>query len=386
MNMKVYLDNASTTKIDDRVLKKMLPYFTEKYGNPSSIHSLGQEAFLTLEKERERVAKLFGADKNGIVFTASATEANNLIIRGVSLKNKSEKRKRIIISEIEHPGVREAAKRLKSEGFVIDYLPVDKNGVVNPKSLEKIISNDVILVSVIMVNNEIGTIQNVKALAEISHKNGSFFHTDAVQAVPYIKIDIKKMGIDFLSLSAHKFYGPKGVGLAYINPAVEVSPIIVGGGQENNLRSGTHNLPAIVGLSEALSISYRERDKYLKKVTGLRDYFLINLKKGVPELKLNGSLSKRVPANLNVMFRCIEGEAILMDLSQKGIYVSTGSACSASDLRSSYVLKAIGLSDNYLNSNIRFTLGRFNTKKEIDYTIREIKRTVKRLREFSPIV
>jgi cysteine desulfurase len=194
------------------------------------------------------------------------------------------------------------------------------------------------------------------------------------------------MGIDFLSLSAHKFYGPKGVGLAYINPDVNVSPSIVGGGQENNLRSGTHNLPGIVGLSEALAISYRERDKYLKKVIELRDYFLSNLKKEVPEVKLNGSLSKRVPANLNVMFRYIEGEAILMDLSQKGIYVSTGSACSASDLRSSYVLKAMGLSDHYLNSNIRFSLGRFNTKKEIDYTIKAVKQTVKRLREFSPIV
>jgi len=384
--MKVYLDNASTTRLDARVLKKMLPYFSEKYGNPSSIHSLGQEAFLTLEKERERVAKVLGADKKGIIFTASATESNNLIIRGVALANKSDKRNRIILSEIEHPCVRESAKKLSHEGFKIDYLPVDKNGVVNPKSLEKLISKDVIMVSVMMVNNEVGTIQNVKALADIAHKNGAYFHTDAVQAVPYLKIDINKMGIDFLSLSAHKFYGPKGVGLAYINPDAKVSPLIIGGGQENNLRSGTHNLPGIVGLSEALVISYKERDRYLKKITELRDYFLINLKIEVPELRLNGSLNKRVPANLNVMFRYIEGEAILMDLSQKGIYVSTGSACSASDLRSSYVLKAMGLSDNYLNSNIRFSLGRFNTKKEIDYTVKAIKSTVKRLREFSPIV
>jgi cysteine desulfurase len=383
--MNIYLDNAATTKLDPRVLKKMMPYFSNNYGNPSSIHGLGQSAFSDLEKAREKVAKNLKAKKEGIVFTSSATESNNLIIRGVALANKSEKRNRIIISSIEHPCVREAAKRLTREGFVVDYVKANREGIVEARDLEKIMKKDVILVSVMMVNNEIGTISNVKELAKITHKYGAYFHTDAVQAVPYLKIDILGMGIDFLSLSAHKFYGPKGVGLAYINPDVKVTPLIVGGGQENNLRSSTHNLPGIIGLSEALAISYQERDTYLKKIKELRNYFWQQLKKEIPEVKLNGSVKKRVPANLNVMFRYVEGEAILMDLSQKGIFVSTGSACSASDLRASYVLKEIGLDKNYLNSNIRFSLGRFNTKKEIDYTVKALGQTVKRLRAFSPI-
>lgn len=383
--MNIYLDNAATTKLDPRVLKKMMPYFSNNYGNPSSIHGLGQSAFSDLEKAREKVAKNLKAKKEGIVFTSSATESNNLIIRGVALANKSEKRNRIIISSIEHPCVREAAKRLTREGFVVDYVKANREGIVEARDLEKIMKKDVILVSVMMVNNEIGTISNVKELAKITHKYGAYFHTDAVQAVPYLKIDILGMGIDFLSLSAHKFYGPKGVGLAYINPDVKATPLIVGGGQENNLRSSTHNLPGIIGLSEALAISYQERDIYLKKIKELRNYFWQQLKKEIPEVKLNGSVKKRVPANLNVMFRYVEGEAILMDLSQKGIFVSTGSACSASDLRASYVLKEIGLDKNYLNSNIRFSLGRFNTKKEIDYTVKALGQTVKRLRAFSPI-
>ena len=383
--MQVYLDNAATTCLDDRVLKKMLPYFNISYGNPSSIHSLGQEAYLSLERERENVAKILGGDKEGIIFSASASEANNLIISGVAMRNRTETRNRIIISAIEHPSVLEAAKRLEREGFKLDLLPVDKNGIVNPKSLEEKIGDDVVLVSVMMVNNEIGSIQKTKQLAKIAHQHGSYFHADAVQAVPYLNIDIKKMGLDCLSLSAHKFYGPKGVGLAYIDPEIKIRPLVVGGGQEKNIRSGTYNLAGIVGLSEALSLAYQERDKYLKKITDLRDYFLKKLKKEIPEAHLNTSISTRVPANLNILFRNIEGEAILIDLSEKGILVSTGSACSASDLRSSYVLKAIGLSDHYLNSNIRFSLGRYNTKAEIDYTIKSLKKTVARLREFSPI-
>ena len=225
--MQVYLDNAATTCLDDRVLKKMLPYFNISYGNPSSIHSLGQEAYLSLERERENVAKILGGDKEGIIFSASASEANNLIISGVAMRNRTETRNRIIISAIEHPSVLEAAKRLEREGFKLDLLPVDKNGIVNPKSLEEKIGDDVVLVSVMMVNNEIGSIQKTKQLAKIAHQHGSYFHADAVQAVPYLNIDIKKMGLDCLSLSAHKFYGPKGVGLAYIDPEIKIRPLVV---------------------------------------------------------------------------------------------------------------------------------------------------------------
>ena len=384
--MQVYLDNAATTKLDPRVLNKMLPYFEKEYGNASSIHGLGQSAWAALMAAREKVAKLIGGETSGVVFTSSATEANNLIIKGVALANKTDKKNKIIVSAIEHPCVLESAKFLAREGFVVEYLPINSEGVVNPAELEKIIGEDTILVSVMAVNNEIGTIQDISTLAKIAHQHGAFFHTDAVQAVPYLKLDVKKMGIDFLSLSAHKFYGPKGVGMAYINRQIKVRPIIIGGGQEDGLRSGTYNLPGIIGFAAALELAYKERAAYLKKITALRDYFWKSIQKEIPEARLNGSLKKRVPANLNIMFSYVEGEAILMDLTFRNIYVSTGSACSASDLRSSYVLKALGLNKNFLNSNIRFSFGRFNTKAEVDYTIMALKGAVKRLRSFSPIV
>ena len=384
--MQIYLDNAATTKLDPRILKKMAPYFLKDYGNASSIHELGQKAFSDLMKAKEKVAKLIGGETNGVIFTSGATESNNLIIKGVALANRTEKKNKIIISAIEHPCVMESAKFLAREGFKVEYLPVNKDGLVEPSELEKIIDDETILVSVMAVNNEIGTIQDIEALAKIAHQHGAYFHTDAVQSVPYLKLDVKKMGIDFLSLSAHKFYGPKGVGVAYINRKIKVKPMLIGGGQEDGLRSGTYNIPGIIGLTEALELAYKERTTYLKKVTSLRDYFWKKIKQEIPEVRLNGSLKKRVPANLNIMFGYIEGEAILMDISYKGIYVSTGSACSATDLRSSYVLRAIGLEKNFLNSNIRFSFGRFNTKAEIDYTIKALKATVKRLRSFSPIV
>ena len=383
--MKVYLDNAATTKVDPRVLKKMEPYFSKEYGNPSSIHDLGQNAFRDLMVAKEKVAKLIGGEVSGVIFTSGATEANNFIIKGVALANRTEKKNKIIVSAIEHPCVMESAKFLAREGFKVEFIPVNVEGLIEPKELEKIIDKETILVSVMAVNNEVGTIQDITALAKITHAHGAYFHTDAVQAVPYLKLNIKKMGIDFLSLSAHKFYGPKGVGIAYINRQIKVKPLFIGGGQEDGFRAGTHNLPGIVGLAEALELAYKDRDIYLKKISSLGDYFWKKIKQEIPEVRLNGSIQKRVPANLNIMFQSIEGEAILMDLSYKGIYVSTGSACSASDLRASYVLKAMGLDKNFLNSNIRFSLGRFTTKESLDYTIKALKETVKRLRSFSPI-
>jgi len=382
--MKVYLDNAATTPLDPRVLAKMNPYFTKKYGNASSIHALGQEAFFDLQSAKEKVAKILGGEAESVIFTASASEANNLIIKGVALANQNKGNK-IIVSSIEHPCVRESANELARAGFRIEFAPVNKDGIVAPEALEKIIDEETILVSIMAVNNEIGTIQDIAALAKIAHKHGAYFHTDAVQAVPYLEINIKKMGIDLLSLSAHKFNGPKGVGVAYIGRGIKIKPLIVGGGQENGIRSGTYNIPGIMGLAYALELAYKERTDYLKKVKSLRDYLWQSIKKNIPQVQVNGSLVKRVPANLNVMFGSIEGEAILMDLSYKGVYVSTGSACSATDLRASYVLRAIGLDKNMLNSNIRFSLGRFNTKTEIDYTVKCLKDTIKRLRSFSPI-
>jgi len=382
--MKVYLDNAATTPVDSRVLAKMKPYFSSHYGNASSIHTLGQEAFLALRQAKEKVAKIFNGEADSVIFTSGATEANNLIIKGVALAN-CHRGNKIIVSAIEHPCILESAKELIKEGFEVKFLPVNKEGIVNPTDLKKMIDNKTILVSVMAVNNEIGTIQDVAALAKIAHAHGAYFHSDIVQAIPYLKIDVKKMGLDFFSLSAHKIYGPKGVGVAYINREVKIKPLIVGGGQEDGWRSGTYNLPGIVGLATALELAYQERISYIKKTKVLRDYLWQKIKKEIPGVKLNGSLTKRVVANLNIMFGQIEGEAILMDLSHQGIYVSTGSACSATNLKASYVLQAIGLNKNFLNSNIRFSLGRFNTKKEIDYTVKCLKKTVKRLRSFSPI-
>lgn len=382
--MKVYLDNAATTRLDPRVFAKIKPYFDSKYGNPSSIHALGQEAFLALEQAKAMVAKAINGEEENVIFTSGATEANNFIVRGLALANR-EKKNKIIVSAIEHPCVLEAARRLAREGFRVEHLPVNGQGIVEAEALEKMIDDKTVLVSVMAVNNEIGTVQDIAALAKIAHRHGAYFHTDAVQAVPYLKLDVKKMGIDFLSLSSHKFYGPKGVGVAYINRRARIQPLIVGGGQEDGYRSGTYNLPGIMGFAQALDLAYRERTKYLKKVKGLRDYLWQKIKKEIPDVAVNGSLVKRVPANLNVMFRSVEGEAILMDLSFKGVYVSTGSACSATDLKASYVLQAIGLDRNYLNSNIRFSLGRYNTKAEMDYTVKCLKETIARLRSFSPI-
>jgi len=383
--MKVYLDNAATTRLDPRVLAKMKPYLTSKYANASSIHAPGQEAYLDLRRAKEIVASTIGGEADNVIFTSGATEANNFIIKGVARANRTEKKNKIIISAIEHPCVRESANELAAEGFEIAVIPADKEGIIAPAALEKLIDERTILVSVMTVNNEIGTIQDVKALAKIAHAHGAYFHTDAVQAVPYLELDVKKMGLDFLSLSGHKFYGPKGVGVAYINRNIKVKPLIIGGGQEDGYRSGTYNLPSIMGMAYALELAYRERTVYLKKTLAWRGYFWKKVKQEIPGVKLNGSLKKRVPANLNIMFGYVEGEAILIDLSTKGVYVSTGSACSATNLKSSTVLRAIGLDKNFLNSNIRFSLGRFNTKTEIDYTIKCLKETVKRLRSFSPI-
>jgi len=380
----IYLDNAATTKLDLRVFKAMMPYLKAEYGNASSIHNLGQKNNLVLEKKRREIADILGGEAAGIIFTSGASEANNFILRGI-MKANHKKGKHLIVSAIEHPSVYQTAKTLVGEGYELDFTPVDKNGIVDLKSLAKLIRPDTVLVSVMGVNNEIGSIQDLKAISKIVHVHGAIFHSDIVQAVPYLELNLEKNGVDCASLSAHKFYGPKGVGLAYVRPGIKISPLISGGEQENGWRAGTYNLPGIVGLSEALKIAYRERSAYLRRVKELRDYLWLRLKKEIPNIKLNGGLTKRAENNLNIRFGRIEGEAILMDLSMRGICVSTGSACSAHNLKSSYVLAAIGLADYDLNSNIRLSLGRFNTKKELDYMVSVLKNAVSRLRAFTPV-
>lgn len=382
--MQAYLDNAATTKLDPRLLKKMEPYYFVHYGNASSIHFLGQENDLKIADCKRRIGKLLGADPRGLIFTGSATEANNLIIKGVMRAN-ADKGKHLIISAFEHPCVLNSALELKQEGFELDYAPVDSEGRILLEELERLLRPDTVLVSIMAANNEIGVTQDLDAIADLVHKHGAYFHTDAVQAVPCLKFDITKSGIDCLTLSAHKFYGPQGVGLAYIGPKIKLRPLIVGGGQEDNRRAGTYNMAGIVGLTEALALAYKERTKDLKKIKSLRDYFWKRLQASIPEIRLNGSWRYRVPGNLNVMFDRIEGEAILIDLSLQGVCVSTGSACSAQNLKTSSVIRALGIDEKYMNSNIRFSFGRYNTKKEADYALRCLKKTVERLRRFTPI-
>ena len=379
--MQVYLDNSATTKLDKRVLEKMHPYFSENYGNASSIHFMGEDANKALDKAKKEIGKIINCDRKNIIFTSGASEANNLIIKGIARANKN-KRNTILVSEIEHSSVLAPVEQLGKEGFKIKYIPVDKNGQIKIDEFEKMLDEKVLLVSVMTVNNEIGTIQDIKTISKLTHKKGALFHTDAVQAIPYLKLNINNSEIDFLSLSAHKFYGPKGVGLAYINRKQDVQPIIDGGEQENGIRSGTHNIPGIVGMAEALKLAYKEKTTHLKK---LRDYMWDRMKAEIPDINLNGDLKNRIPSNLNVRFESIEGEAIVIELSTKGICVGTGSACSSKQLSASHVLKAIGLKDEHLNSNVRFTLGKFNTKKEIDYTIDSLKKVVERLRSFTSI-
>ena len=382
--MKIYLDNAATTKLDSRVLAKMKPYLTSQYGNASSIHYMGQQNNLVLEAARERIAKILGASARGVIFTSGASESNNFIIKGVMFANK-DKGKHLIVSAIEHPCVLQSARQLIKHGFELDIAPVNEDGLVDLKALEKLIRPDTVLVSIMAVNNEIGSVQNLKKIAKLVHDKGAYFHSDIVQAIPYLDINIEELGLDFASLSAHKFYGPKGVGVAYVNPKAKIEPLIAGGEQENGLRAGTYNVAGIVGLAEALDLAYQEKTEHISKLYELRDYMWERISQEIPEVHLNGSLAERTPNNLNILFARIEGEAILMDLSMKGICVSTGSACSAHNLKTSYVLQAIGLTLDNLNSNIRFSLGKFNTKAEIDYTIKALKKTVTRLRRFTPI-
>ncbi len=382
--MNIYLDNAATTQLDPRVFKVMLPYLQKNYTNASSIHFPGQKNNLALEQARAAVAKNLGTTPERLIFTSGASEANNFILRGVMAANQ-EKGRHLIVSAIEHPSVYQTAKDLALDGYQVDFLPVDHQGIVDLEILKKLLRPDTVLVSVMAVNNEIGTRQPLEKIAQLVRANQSYFHSDLVQAVVYDNLKIDKLGLDFASLSAHKFNGPTGVGLAVINPQVKIKALITGGEQENGWRAGTYNLAAIIGLAKALDIVISERQERVAYVKDLRDYFWQKIKNEITDVSLNGCKRRRTPNNLNVLFKRVEGEAVLIDLSTKGIQVSTGSACSAHNLKSSYVLHALGLRDEDLNSNIRFSLSVKNTKKEIDYVVKSLKIVVSRLRELTPI-
>lgn len=373
--MNVYLDNGATTMVAKEVMVAMQPYFTIKYGNASSLHSFGQEAKEAIEKARKIIAKSINASPEEIIFTSGGTESDNLAIKGVAKANNG---KHIITSSIEHPAVMKACKTLEEEDYKITYLKVDREGFINLKELENAITKDTILVSIMHANNEIGTIQDVKKIGEICNKHGVYFHTDAVQGYTKIPIDVKEMNIDLMSVSSHKIHGPKGVGALYVKKGTKIKRQNDGGEHEFGLRAGTENVTGIVGFGKAIEITKTDDMKRL------RDKLIKGVLENIPDCFLNGPRNKRLCNNVNISFRYVEGESILMHLNEKGIAVSTGSACASHSLEPSHVLKAIGLKPEDAHGSIRFTLSRYTTENEIDYTIKCLKEIIKKLREISP--
>ncbi|MFH1209412.1 MAG: cysteine desulfurase NifS [archaeon] len=377
--MHVYLDNGATTKVSKEVLDSMAPYFLDKYGNASSLHELGREAKKALEKNREIIAKKINASKDEIIFTAGGSESNNLAIKGLAFLNKDKNH--IITSKIEHPSVLETCRYLEKQGFSIDYIKVNKDGFIDLRELEKGINDKTLLVSIIHANNEIGVIQDLEKIGEICKKKNVYFHTDAVQSFCKEEIDVKKMNISLASFSAHKIHGPKGVGALYVKKGIKLNSLIHGGHHEFNLRAGTENIPGIVGFAKATELIKKED---IERMTRLRDRLINELLK-IKNTQLNGSRDRRLCNNVNIAFNFIEGESLLLHLDSKGIEVSTGSACSSQSLEPSHVLLAIGLKHEIAHGTIRFTLSKYNTEKEIDYVVKNVKDVVQNLRRISPL-
>ena len=379
---EVYLDNGATTKIDPEVLKAMMPYLADKYGNASSTHTFGQDSKNALERARKTIAKSIKANSEEIIFTSGGTESNNFAIKGIAFANR-EKGDHIITTKVEHKSIMNICKWLEKQGFELTYLDVDSEGFVDPKNLESAITKKTVLVSIIHGNNEIGTIQDLEDLGKICKKRKVYFHTDACQSYTKTGIDVKKQNIDLITLNSHKIHGPKGVGVLYIRKGIEITPWQHGGGHEFGMRGGTENIPGVVGFAEAAKIALDK--KHVSYMTKLRD----RLVKGVleiPGVKLNGPEGdKRLCNNANFSFKGIEGEALGGYLDQKGISSSTGSACAARTLEPSHVLKAIGLTNEEANGNLRLTLSRFNTEEEIDYVLNVLPKVVKKLRRISPL-
>lgn len=384
MKKTIYMDNAATTATRPEVLEKMLPYFTEHYGNPSSIHSVGRDARKAVEAARRQVAEAIGAEPREIYFTAGGSESDNWAIRcaAAALEKKG---KHIITSAIEHHAVLHTCAAMEKQGYRITYLPVDGDGLVNPEDVRKAISDDTVLITIMMANNEIGTLQPIQEIGRIAKEAGVLFHTDAVQAVGAVPIDVNSLNVDMLSMSGHKFHGPKGVGALYIRKGVKIGNLIYGGAQERGLRAGTENLPAIVGMGEAIELAVRELPEYTKKMTELRDRLINGILAEIPECRLNGHRTMRLPANVNVSIRYIEGEALLMRLDLAGIEGSSGSACTSGSLDPSHVLLAIGLPHEIAHGSLRLSLGTENTDEDVDTVLRELPGIVKNLRAMSPL-
>ena len=381
---RVYLDHNATTPVHPEVLEAMLPYYKDKFGNASSIHGFGREVKVALEDSREKVAKLINAGPNEIYFTSGGTESDNLAIKGTAFANR-KKGKHIITSKIEHHAVLESCKFLEKEGFEVTYLPVDKYGFIDPDDLKKAMRKDTILVSLMYANNEVGTIEPLEELCKITKENGIYFHTDAVQAMGKIPVDVQKLNVDMLSISAHKIYGPKGVGAIYIRKGTRITPWSHGGSHERSRRAGTENVPGMVGLAKALEIAYRDMEEQSRYLKNLSEAFYKKLTQAIPDVFLNGDLEKRIPNTLNLSFKAVEGESIILSLDLKGVAVSTGSACASGSLEPSHVLSAMGIPPEIVQGAIRFSFGRENTMEDVDYVVGILPEIVSRLRSMSPL-
>ncbi len=380
----VYLDYSATTPVKEEVLKEMIPYFTEKFGNPSSLYDKGLEAKAAVDHAREQLAALINADPKEIYFTAGGTEADNWSLMGVADKLK-DKGNHIITTKIEHHAILHSCEFLEKHGYEVTYLGIDKNGRISLEELENAITDKTILISVMMVNNEIGTVQPIKEIGKIAKAHKIIFHTDAVQALGNVPIDVKDMGIDLMSMSSHKIYGPKGEGALFMRKGLRISNYIHGGAQENSKRAGTENLTGIVGFGKAAELARINFDKHVQHCSELRNYLVDRILKEIPDTQLNGTMEGRHPGNANITFKFIEGESILLLLNQFGISVSTGSACSSKSLEPSHVLVALGVPVEMIHGTVRFTVGDFTTKEDLDYVIEKLKIIVEKLRALSPI-
>ncbi len=382
--MAIYLDHASTTYLSEGALAEMLPYFSGHFGNASSLHSLGRESRKAVDAARARVAAAIGAKPAEIYFTSGGTESDNWALRGVAYAYK-HKGNHIITSKIEHPAVLSACKQLENEGFRVTYVDVDSSGVIDLEKLRAALSEGALLVSIMMANNEVGTVQPVEKIAALCKEFGALFHTDAVQAVGSLPIDVKAQGIDLLSMSAHKFYGPKGVGALYVRTGVRVSKLVAGGGQEKGLRGGTTNTPLVVGMGRAIEDAVRDMEKNNAHASALRDRLISRIEAEIPGVTLNGHRTERLPNNANFGFEFIEGEGILLRLDLAGIAVSSGSACASQSLEPSHVLLAMGVKIEDAHGSVRFTTGKCNTAEEIDTAVDKLKQIIQTLREMSPL-
>ena len=371
----IYLDNSATTPIKTEVLQEMMPYLTTEYGNASSLYSVGRNAKRAIEKARNRVAELLNCNHNEIYFTGGGSESDNIALKGFAYANK-EKGNHIITSKIEHPAILETCKTLERQGFEVSYINVNEDGIIDVEELRKSIKPNTILISVMTANNEVGTIQPIEEIAKIAHDNNIVFHTDAVQAIGNVQIDVEKMRIDMLSLSSHKINGPKGVGALYIKNGIEVEKFINGGHQEKDRRAGTENVAGIVGLGKAAEIARKNMETHIRNLSKIRDYYIKKVQKEIPDIRINGSMENRLPGNANISFKGINASELIFKLDERGICVSSGSACSSGNTNPSHVLTAMNVPEVYLNSAIRTTFGDNNTFEQVDYVVKILKQII----------